>query len=121
MFLENKVNHFAECISLLSKKDININAMSLSDAEEFNILHFITDDPDKIVWLLKRNGFGVAESEVMLLHLPDKIKSLKSVLDTFNRNNNIIEYMYTGKDCQFVFRFDDLEAALKTVYTLEDA
>jgi hypothetical protein len=115
VFLEDKDGHLAECINLLSKNNIDIQAMSLADAEGFKILHFITGDSDKIVWSLKRNGFGVAESEVMLLHLPDSLKSLESILQTLKKNNFTIEYMYTGRDCQFVLRVDDLEAALKTV------
>lgn len=119
MFLENKSGHLAECISLLSRNDITINAMLLSDTEKISILQFIADDPDKIVWSLKRNGFGVAESEVLLLHLPDTTQALESLLDRFKQNNIIIEYMYMGKDSQFVFRFDDMKAALKAVYSPE--
>jgi len=119
VFLENKVGHLADCIRFLSENDVSISAMSLSDTAEFGILHFIVEDPDRVCELLQRNGFGVGETEVMLLNLPDTTKPLDAILNTFEENNINVKYMYMGKDCQFVFRFNDLEAALKTVYTAE--
>lgn len=119
VFLENKISHLADCIRFLSENDISINAMSLSGTENFGILHFIAENPDRVCELLQRNGFGVGETEVMLLNLPDMIKPLDAILNTFKENNVNIEYMYMGKDCQFVFRFDNLEAAFEIVKNAE--
>lgn len=114
VFLENKVGHLADCVRFLAENDVAISAMSLSENADFTILHFIVEDPDRVCGLLKRDGFGVGETEVLLLTLPDTTKSLDVILGTFKENNINVGYMYTGKDCQFVFRFDNLEQ-LKTL------
>lgn len=119
VFLENKVGHLADCIRFLSENDVSINAMSLSNTAEFDILHFIVENPDRVCKLLQRNGFGVGETGVMLLNLSDTTKPLEAILNTFKENNINVEYMYMGKDCQFIFRLDNIEAALKIVYTTE--
>jgi hypothetical protein len=121
VFLENKVGHLADCVGLLSENDIGINAMALSDSEEFGVLHFLVDEPDKVYELFQKNGFGVGETEVMLVHLPDKAKFLDIILNTFKRNKINVEYMYMGKEGQYVFRLNNIEAALKAVKNAENS
>lgn len=67
VFLENKVGHLADCIRFLSENDVVISAMSLSENTDFGLLHFIVEDPYRVCELLQRNGFGVGETEVILL------------------------------------------------------
>ncbi|MCB2184099.1 MAG: hypothetical protein KQH63_18910 [Desulfobulbaceae bacterium] len=110
VFLKDRAGNLTECMSLLSENDIKIQAMFLAEINECSILHFIADDPDKIVSSLKKSGFGVAESEVLLLHLPDSLHALQSTLKTFRKNDFPLKYMYMGKDSQFVFRFDPLKS-----------
>jgi len=119
VFLENKVGHLADCIGLLSENDIEINAMTLSDSEEFGIFHFLVEEPDKVYDLLIKNGFGVGETEVMLVHLPNMTKFLDILLSAFKNNKINVEYMYMGKGGRFVFRFDNLDAAIEAVKNAE--
>ena len=119
VFLENKVGHLADCIRLLSENNIEINAMSLSDSEEFGIFHFLVEEPDKAYELLIKNGFGVGETEVMLVHLPNMIKFLDILLCAFKNNKINVEYMYMGKGGRFVFRFDNLDTAIEAVKNAE--
>ncbi len=114
VFLGDRPQQLVDCTKTLSKNGIKIVAMILVNKSGERILHFVVSDPEKACTLLQRNGWGVGETEVMLVELSGKTKTLDKFLSEIEIINGVnVEYMYMGNNCQFVFRFDDLDAAIQ--------
>jgi hypothetical protein len=136
IFLENKAGRLAEVSRVLSEAGVNIRALSLADTSDFGILRLIVDNNDKAKAVLKERGFTVGKTDVVAVEVEDRPGGLNRILDILSRQNINVEYMYafvqhTGKDAVIIFRFDDIDMAVKllqennvkvlegkTVYTL---
>jgi hypothetical protein len=136
IFLENKAGRLAEVTRVLSETGVNIRALSLADTSDFGILRLIVDDNEKAKKALKEHGFTVGKTDVVAVEVEDRPGGLSRILDVLSQKNINVEYMYafvqhSGKDAVIIFRFDDIDAAVKllqesnvrvlegkTVYTL---
>lgn len=136
IFLENKAGRLAEVARVLSESGVNIRALSLADTSDFGILRLIVSDNDKAKAALKEHGFTVGKTDVAAVQVEDRPGGLSSILDILSKHGINVEYMYafvqhSGKDAVIIFRFDDLDQAVKllqennvkvlegsTVYTL---
>jgi len=136
IFLENKAGRLAEVTRVLSETGVNIRALSLADTSDFGILRLIVNDNDKAKKTLKEHGFTVGKTDVVAVEVEDRPGGLSHILDVLSKKNINVEYMYafvqhSGKDAVIIFRFDDIDAAVKllqesnvrvlegkTVYTL---
>lgn len=136
IFLENKAGRLAEVTRVLSQAGVNIRALSLADTSDFGILRLIVNDNDKAKKALKEHGFTVGKTDVVAVEVEDRPGGLSHILDVLGKKNINVEYMYafvqhSGKDAVIIFRFDDIDAAVKllqesnvrvlegkTVYTL---
>jgi len=136
IFLENKAGRLAEVSRVLSEAGVNIRALSLADTSDFGILRLIVDNNDRAKAVLKERGFTVGKTDVVAVEVEDRPGGLNRILDILSRQNINVEYMYafvqhTGKDAVIIFRFDDIDMAVKllqenyvkvlegkTVYTL---
>jgi hypothetical protein len=136
VFLENKAGRLAEVTRVLSEAEVNIRALSLADTSDFGILRLIVNDNDKAKETLKEHGFTVGKTDVVAVEVADKPGGLALILGILSKENINVEYMYafvqhSGKDAVMIFRFDDIDAAVKllqennvkvlegkTVYTL---
>ncbi|MDY6839225.1 MAG: ACT domain-containing protein [Thermodesulfobacteriota bacterium] len=136
IFLENKAGRLAEVTRVLSETGVNIRALSLADTSDFGILRLIVDDNEKAKKALKEHGFTVGKTDVVAVEVEDRPGGLSQILDVLSKKSINVEYMYafvqhSGKDAVIIFRFDDIDAAVKllqennvrvlegkTVYTL---
>ena len=136
VFLENKAGRLAEVTRVLSEANVNIRALSLADTSDFGILRLIVNDNEKAKATLKEHGFTVGKTDVVAVEVEDRPGGLALILDILSKRQINVEYMYafvqhSGKDAVMIFRFDDIEAAVKllqennvkvlkgeTVYTL---
>ena len=136
VFLENKAGRLAEVTRVLSEAGVNIRALSLADTSDFGILRLIVNDNDKAKATLKEHGFTVGKTDVVAVEVADRPGGLALILGILSQQEINVEYMYafvqhSGKDAVMVFRFDDIDAAVKllqendvkvlegkTVYTL---
>jgi hypothetical protein len=136
VFLENKAGRLAEVTRVLSEAEVNIRALSLADTSDFGILRLIVNDNDKAKETLKEHGFTVGKTDVVAVEVADRPGGLALILGILSKENINVEYMYafvqhSGKDAVMIFRFDDIDAAVKllqennvkvlegkTVYTL---
>ena len=136
VFLENKAGRLAEVTRVLSEAKVNIRALSLADTSDFGILRLIVNDNDKAKATLKEHGFTVGKTDVVAVEVADRPGGLALILGILSQQEINVEYMYafvqhSGKDAVMVFRFDDIDAAVKllqendvkvlegkTVYTL---
>lgn len=136
IFLENKAGRLAEVTRVLSEAGVNIRALSLADTSDFGILRLIVDNNDRAKAALKEKGFTVGKTDVVAVEVDDRPGGLSRILHILSQENINVEYMYafvqhSGKDAVIIFRFDDIDAAVKllsdngvkviegkTVYTL---
>jgi hypothetical protein len=120
IFIENKSGRLAEVTRVLGEAGINIRTLSLADTSDFGILRLIVDQTDKARAVLKENGFTVNKTEVVAVQVPDKPMGLSSILQVLDSGKINVEYMYafverSGEDAVIIFRFDDIEGAIKTL------
>ncbi|MBC8318551.1 MAG: ACT domain-containing protein [Desulfobulbaceae bacterium] len=120
IFLENKSGRLAEITAILAQKGINIRAMSLADTADFGILRLIVNDTESACQALRNKGFTVGKTDVVVIEVSDKPGGLASVLEKIREGGLNIEYMYaftqkSGETGLIIFRFDDIDAALKTL------
>ena len=136
VFLENKAGRLAEVARILSEAGVNIRALSLADTSDFGIFLLIVDNNDKAKTALKEQGLTVGKTDVVAVEVDDRPGGLSRILDIISKEQINVEDMYafvqhSGKDAVIIFRFDDIDAAIKllmekgvkviegkTVYTL---
>ena len=120
VFLENKAGRLAEVTRLLADAGINIRALSLADTSDFGILRLIVSDNDKAKEVLAQNGFTVGKTDVVAVEVEDRPGGLYKILDILFRASINVEYMYafvqsSGKDAVIIFRFDNLDEAVRVL------
>ena len=120
VFLENKAGRLAEVTRILSEAGINIRALSLADTSDFGILRLIVNNNDKAKEVLSKNGFTVGRTDVVAVEVEDRPGGLHKILDVLFRANINVEYRYafvqqSGNNAVIIFRFDNLEEAVKVL------
>ena len=120
IFIENKSGRLAEVTGILGAAGINIRALSLADTSDFGILRLIVDDPIQSLEILRTNSFTVNKTEVVGVEVPDTPGGLSSILAILDKNAINVEYMYafverSGGNAVIIFRFDDVDGAIKAL------
>lgn len=120
IFLENRAGRLAEVTRVLGEAGVNIRALSLADTSDFGILRLIVNDNDKAKAVLKEHGFTVGKTNVVAVEVEDRPGGLNRILEILSKQNISVEYMYafvqhTGKNAVVIFRFDDIDAAVKVL------
>ena len=118
IFLENKAGRLAEATAALAEAEINIRALSLADTSDFGVLRLIVNDTHKAKESLKSKGFTVGETEVVAVEVPDKPGGLHNILETLQKADINVEYMYafvqqSGNNAVMIFRFENVSEAVK--------
>ncbi len=118
IFIENKEGRLAEVTAILRDAEVNIRALSLADTTDFGVLRLIVDNNEKADDALKKEGFTVGKTKVLAVEVKDEPGGLNYILDSLSENEVNVEYMYAFanpqcKNAIMIFRFDDLEKALK--------
>jgi len=118
IFLENKAGRLAEVTRILAEAQVNIRALSLADTSDFGILRLIVNDCEKAKTELKAHGFTVGKTEVVAVEVSDQPGGLYYILRILQKSNVNVEYMYafvqqSGANAVLIFRFDNMEEALK--------
>jgi len=118
IFLENKAGRLAEVARVLAEAGVNIRALSLADTSDFGILRLIVNDNDRAKAALKENGFTVGKTDVVAVEVDDRPGGLGHILNILSKEKINVEYMYafvqhSGKDAVIIFRFDDIDGAVK--------
>ena len=120
LFVENTPGSLSKVCQVLKQHQINIRTLSLADTQQFGILRFLVNDPEKAREVLASAGFTAKETEVLALPVADHPGGLAEILDVIDRNNLNVEYMYAftfGREdnAVMVFRFADPSAALQAL------
>lgn len=117
VFLENEPDQLIERCRMLAHAGINIQTLSVADAEQFGILRMIVSDWESAVSLLREAGCVVNVTEVIAVEVPDHPGGLLKILEIFAGGEINIEYMYSfAYDRQdkaaLIFRFDRPDEAI---------
>ena len=120
VFLENRPGRLSALCRTLAEAGVNLSTLTLAETGEFGLLRLITPDPDKAKQVIEQAGYAATSTEVMALQVPDRPGGLASVLQALEAHNLSVEYMYAfamkaGGDAVMVFRFDDMDRALKVL------
>jgi len=117
IFIENKSGRLAEVSRILGEAKVNIRALSLADTSDFGILRLIVDHTNLALQVLKSHSFTVNKTEVIGVEVPDSPGGLCSILETLDKNQINVEYMYafverSGGNAVIIFRFDNIDEAI---------
>lgn len=111
VFIENKSGTLNDMAEVLANNNINMKAMSLSEADGFGIVRLITDDVYNATTVLKDAGFVTNLVPVVCAKIPDEPGGLLKVLNILKDKAINIEYMYAFSggdgDADFVFKVAD--------------
>ena len=120
VFVENKQGTVASVTGMLSKKDINLRALSIAETEGFGILRLIVNDEALAKKTLEDEGYLIKITEVVGVKIgdaPGKLSEALTVLDDAGIN---VEYLYAfiGKSefgALVIIRADKPEDAIEVL------
>jgi len=120
VFLENRKGRLHEVCDLLGKAGINIRALNIAEATDFGVLRMVVDKPLVVQKLLRDNGFVANVTDIVAIEVSDRPGGLADVLRILTKYDLNVEYMYAfaekrGDKALVVFRFEDMERALKAL------
>jgi hypothetical protein len=96
LFLENKPGTLAKVCAALAAAQINIYAISVSDAVDHAVVRMVVSDPHKALHLLGEHGVLVVERDVLMLEGRNKPGELADIAAKLSRNKVNIEYAYSA-------------------------
>ena len=94
VFVENSFGSAAETLDVLTKENININALSIADTSDYGIMRLIVDAPEKARDLLREHGATVKITDVLALPISNQPGGLSAVLSILTKAHISIDYMY---------------------------
>lgn len=120
VFLENRKGSLAEVCKILGDAGINLMALSIAETDNYGICRMILSDTDKGMEVLKKAGYTVRTTPVLVVCVPDRPNGLADVLSIIDKENVSVEYLYSfvrnsGFDALLIFRLSDAAAAEKAL------
>jgi hypothetical protein len=118
VFLENKTGHLNQVLSVLSKNDINIVALTVADSSDYGIMRAIVADPEKALKALREEHFTVRVHDILSLEMDAAPGSMSHILDLFTAADICIEYVYAfsfGSKSILIVRTDNSEKAIEVI------
>ena len=70
VFLANRVGALQDLLALFAENGVVLHGFTITDASEWSVVRVVCADPDKARALLKAQGLGFTENEVLLIELP---------------------------------------------------
>lgn len=116
VFVENKQGALWEITDALSKKGVNMQALTLADTADFGIMRMIVTDTEKARDALVELGYLVKVNEVVAVEMENKPGALAEIVAVLGEAEMSIEYIYAfvavcGKNARVVIRVNDNEKA----------
>lgn len=117
IFVENKPGKMYEMTQVLADNNIDMRALSLSEADGFGIVRMIVNDAYAATTVLKDAGYVNKLTTVVITAIPDEPGSLSKVLSVLNKENINLLYMYAvqrksvSKEAYMVLKVSDHQAA----------
>ena len=123
VFVENKQGALVSITDTLSKNNINLRALSISETQDFGMLRLIVNDTETAEKVLKEEGYLIKVNDVVGVKIGDTPGKLSAALRVLDEKKINMDYLYafmarTEKHAYVVIRVEDNDAAEKA---LEDA
>ncbi|MDR1906128.1 MAG: amino acid-binding protein [Clostridiales bacterium] len=117
VFLENKKGRLSEMTKVLGDAGIDLVALTIADTNEFGIVRFVTKDNEKVLRVLKDNGYTATKTELLGVEVSDVPGGLHEVLKVLGENDVEIEYLYSFarthlQKAVILFKVNDTNKAL---------
>ena len=94
VFLKNNQGTLADLTQLLGRGSIMIEAGTLADTSRYGVFRAIVSDSEKALRLLQDNQYSACLTDVLCVRVPDGEDGVGRVLETLNKTNTDIEYLY---------------------------
>ncbi|MBQ4363541.1 MAG: ACT domain-containing protein [Oscillospiraceae bacterium] len=112
VFIENRIGRLEEVTNILTKNNINIVSISLSDTGEYGMLRMLVSQPAEACRALSDAGFSAMLSDVVAVKLIHHFGMLNKLTNTISENGIDIKYMYalnSGENASIVLKTSDDE------------
>ena len=117
LFLENKPGSLSTVSDLLGSNGINIIAFYVATQRDEGKLHFVANDPEKAMNVLKTAGYGFEVQDVIACVTPHHPGGLNAVLKPLKEANINVDYIYpcisTGDITVLILGLAPIDDALK--------
>lgn len=116
LYLENSPGHLVRTTQALKEAHINIDGISVVEAEEMSMIQVIVSDASKARKALAAAGISYSEEKVAILNLPNRPGALSDVVNALAEKKIAIHFLYstapldTHGDVAVVISADDLDA-----------
>ncbi len=116
IFLENKMGQLAEVTDWLAKKEVNLQALSIADSQDFGILRIIAKHASNLLSELNQEGYTAIATQVLAVALPHQPGGMAKILSVLSENNVDVEYTYAFPsrnelEAIMIFRVNDNDVA----------
>ena len=117
--LENVPGQLGRMCRVLAQAEVNIRAISISDAADISVIRLCVSDPAAAKRALREAGLPFVTQEVVMVEVPDKPGALEDVAVRLGEASVNINYIYsaggTGGKAVLVFGVDDVDVARQTL------
>jgi hypothetical protein len=117
LWLENKPGRLSEVSGLLGANGVSILAFYVVTEGDEGKLHFIADDPDRAMNVLKTAGYRAESREVIACEMPDHPGGLNALLKPLKSANINLDYIYpcigTGHETVLILGVEPINDAIK--------
>lgn len=94
VLISNQTGELANMTSQMAKFNINIKAISVSDAMDYRVIRLITSDAERAGAALREAGYGFVMNEVLVSEIPDKPGALAELCGKLTEAGISIRYVY---------------------------
>ncbi|MGB9623493.1 MAG: acetolactate synthase [Phycisphaerae bacterium] len=120
VFLENRLGQLLAMAKLFDQTEVRILGLSVVYSVDCAVVRLLVDEPDEAAQLLRKNGFAVSESDILVVNLPPGKRGLMAICAALVGAEVSIQYTYplltrpNGRPA-VALQVDDLDMALQTL------
>ncbi len=120
VFLQNRSGGLADITDVLSKANVNIRALSISESSDFGVLRLIVDDVFAAGNALKENGHIYSLTDVIAVAGEDKPGSIAKIVSVLAEAGMSLDYAYaffakSQERAIMIIKVEDRTAAKKVL------
>jgi len=120
LFLAGKPAMLASICRELGKAKVNIEAMTMMDAQEHGVLRLIASDSKKAAPVLRKLNIPLTQTEVLAVPMSNRPGAVADVLEKLSSQHVHISYVYCtagvrGGKSVGIFKVGDLKKAMKII------
>lgn len=111
VFVESKPGHLSRVLDAFESAGVNVRGLSAADTQDFGIVRFVVDDPQRALSVLEELGMACREGEVLCVRLEDKPGELARVMDVMAARGINVTYCYSLISTYIAISVDDQDRA----------